>query len=99
MSRPKPNAKTPDPEFSRDVIAAFVKGAKSSPTSRQILDLQRAIPDEPQARAAFLPYLREKMSRIRHPGLLPDVAEEFTAAWTARAELEQTLHASSRQGA
>jgi hypothetical protein len=98
-SRPKPKAKATDPEFSRDVIAAFVSGGKPSPTPRQILDLERAIPDEPEARVAFIPYLNEKMSRIRHPGSLPSVAEEFTAAWPALAEREQTMQAAVRSSA
>lgn len=99
LSRPKPNAEAPDPEFSRDVITVFVTGGKPSPTSRQILNLQRAIPPEPQARVAFLPYLSEKMPRIKHPGVLPDVAEEFRAAWPALVEPEQTMQASVRRSA
>lgn len=95
----KTEAKTPDPEFRQAVIRAFVKGGKPSPTLRQILDLQLAIPDEPQARIAFLPYLSEKMSRIRHPGSLPSVAEEFTAAWPALVAREQTIQDSARRSA
>jgi hypothetical protein len=99
MSRPKPKVDVLDREFSKGVIAAFVKGDKPSPTSRQLLDLQRAIPDEPEARVAFLPYLSEKMPRIKHPGSLPSVAEEFTAAWPALAEREQAANASVRGSA
>ncbi len=74
-------------------------GNKPSPTSRQILDLQRALPNKPEARLAFLPYLSEKMPRIKHPGSLPSVAEEFTAAWPALVERAQTMHASMRSSA
>jgi hypothetical protein len=48
---------------------------------------------------AFLPYLSEKMPRIKHPGSLPSVAEEFTAAWPALAEREQAANASVRGSA
>lgn len=74
-------SKAPEPEFSTAVVAAFVAGGRPSPTARQILKLEHAIPNTPEARAGFIPFLEEKMPRIKHPGSLPSVADEFKAAW------------------
>jgi hypothetical protein len=103
-TRPEPNGSPHmstrlDPELAKDVIAAFVMGGKPSPTPQQILALQQAIPDEPAARIEFVPYLREKMPRIKHPGSLPKVAEEFTTAWPALVAREQTIRDSARRSA
>jgi hypothetical protein len=97
MSRPKPKTDAPDLEFSTGVIAAFVNGGKPSPTPNQIFALQQAIPVAPGTRVQFVAYLTEKMPRIKHPGSLPSIAEEFTAAWPALAAREQTLAAAQRR--
>ena len=103
-TRPEPNGSPtvgthPDPEFAKGVIGVFVNGGKPSPTPQQILALQQAIPDDPAARVAFVHCLREKMPRIKHPGSLPSVAEEFTTAWPEIAARERSIQESAQRSA
>lgn len=83
--------KPPTSNFSQDVIAEFVRGGKPSPTQKQIRTLQHAIPNTPEALAGFIPFLREKMPRTKHPGLLPNVAQEFNERWPVLLASAQTL--------
>lgn len=80
-SRIDDDALTPDPAFGKAVIRTFTDYGKPNPNPRQLATLEQSIPNEPAAREAFIPFLREKIGRIKHPGSLPHVAQEFTAAW------------------
>jgi len=89
----------PDRSFAQSVMEAFLDKRKPVPTPAQVLEFQRSIPEEPEARAAMIEYLLEKMPRIKHPGALPSVAAEFASAWPAikvRRQEQQVRNA--RQG-
>jgi hypothetical protein len=93
------DASRPVPEFSAAVTATFVTGKRPAPTEGQLRDLLKAIPDESIAREMFIPYLAEKMPRLQHPGSLPSVAREFTAAWPvlkAQAEAAAEVEAAAQ---
>ncbi len=77
------------PDYDAAVIAAFVDHGKPSPTPQQVHALKRALPDTPEARAEFIGYLFEKMPRIKHAGVLPSIAAEFSAAWPAKVARRQ----------
>lgn len=87
------DAHRPDGDFQNSIVSLFIREGKPSPNPRQLTALLQAIPHHQDARAAFIPFLAEKVKRIKHPGALASVAEEFTAAWPEIKKREDTRRA------
>jgi hypothetical protein len=89
VSEPRPKAAAPaspsdsfvDKGFADHLIAAFVNGNRPVPTSLQIAQTQQSLPDEQEARLEFVDQLRQKMHKIKGPGVLAGEAQAFTTAW------------------
>ncbi len=89
VSKPRQRAAAPasssdawvDQAFANHLRAAFVNAGKSAPSTPQIAQAQKDLPDDQEARLMFVDQLRPKMSQIRGPGVLLTEVPAFTAAW------------------
>jgi hypothetical protein len=81
-----PEPPAPAVALEAGIIRMFVGAGKDNPTPRQIAEAIAALPDDPEAHAAFLESLRPKMARVRHPGILMSLVSGFNVGWPAERE-------------
>jgi hypothetical protein len=70
------------PSLHEELVKVFAElPGKGVPTSKQAAEVSKLLPPEPGAHAAFPPWVKSKISRIRHAGVLPSLVPEFLAWW------------------
>jgi hypothetical protein len=76
-------ARMPDAEFKERMTRSFIDADRPNPNPRQIREVAESLPDHPAAREEFLATLNGRMHRIRNPGVLPGIVQEFREGWPA----------------